>query len=916
MKKQLRFQVAEDLYSPSLLRRILRKWAYLPAAQEHERAIEVACEQMKLHIYGGFTITRWKGFVEWRRAHRGFFKLILGAWRHWAQSHKHASALAITASSRHRVTCLAQHFEILQQHTTYRRRLNATATIKMQEAQKEYTRTNAKGCMARLALLAFRGDDAQALAVAAFRAWHLEVSGRKALDRFRSHVDAAHSKRLLEMIFVRWLIASRGEKTSPEVQQQYIARWQKTIAAYGWPLPAGKIKELHKIASTTSRMDLADAKASAKAAASDAQPFSKVAPPGPISNAAAPAGSTSNATDAPAAVTDAPAKEGKDKWGSTEVGRLGQMPAILMWQALATIAPPILRQRKGMLAKLKKPLIDRLRDKRDETHWTLPKFAIRRAMLLGLQGLAEAKAADTMRRMRRRDDLLLLAGQSEDSAKVINSYNPKFTLIDRAAPPERVGSAGKKGKGGSKSARGGKSPKRPGSGKRPRTPPPLPVARPDFDEASPAQDEDGEDAFAHLPSHVPRSCHGRPRPPSLPVLPWEMSEAEREALEESRRRMQNGEGEKVAALSALRALASKHIVTDGGTTSDLEKEVFDTEMKAALEEGWEGQQISTGGSLALSAALSDATAFMSGDMREHGSPVEQLDEVAEEEEELDAGETDEEEGEEEEGEEMAPLEIELPNSRPASADASDNSKTAALGETMGASAASAASAAALASVRMLMGASSRHFIPVEQQPNIPPEELKRQLVHGYHKARAALGEWAEEKELEELARLRARALEAGGTAMDLAHGDQPQPALSLAAAPSEDAGPALGMETIAAAAPSEPVEVERDAAALDSDEDLPKEPLPEVPPEWEQMPTVPNAVAPAACITPTSMVPSPSSVSVYDPLASKETISIFPASSNNVSDSIAPPVDQTTSRSSPSIFQVASPETEADVLSI
>ena len=857
MKKQLRGQVAEDLYSPALLRRMLSKWARLPEVQTHERAIGVACERMKLHIYGGFTITRWKGFVEWRRAHLGFFKLIIGAWRHWATSHKQASALAYTAASRHRVTCLAQHFEILQQHTMYRRRLNATATVKLQRSVGDATQPVAKGLIARLAAFFLHGAKQQAFSVYAFRAWHREACGKNALSRFRVHVDAAHAQRLIEMMFVRWLIASRGEKTTQEAQQQLLARWQKSIAAYGWPVPAASMRQMHQVACTPTRKDLADAAAARSAAVTPAAIVATI----PAAQAPA-AGSMPTGTDAEAALTSEQRSSPKDEesWGSTEVGRFGQMPSILMWQALAAIAPAALRQRRAARRKLDLPVWpDRMRNKRDETHWTLPKFAIRRSMLLGYQGLAEARAADDMRRKHRRDTRLLLLGQREDSAVIIHGFNPKFTIVDRAAKQNgsdsaRSGSAGKKGKKGSKSARGGKSARRPGSGKRARTPPPLPVRPSVLDDAE-ADEDFPVDEFSHLPPHVPRSCKGRPRPPGLPVLPWELSEEERAALEDERRRKLEGDVQNVAALSALRALASEHIVTDGGTTSDLEKEVFETEMNAALEEGWDGQQVSAAGALALSAALSEASAFMSIGTREQGSAGAELDEVAEE----DEGEEEEEESEEEELVEDSNLPGDDENS-PA-VDVGDGVEAAALS-----SSAAAASAAALASVRMLMGASSRHIMPAEQQPEISADDLKRQLLQSYHQARAALGEWAEAKELEELARLKARC-EALGASTDEALSFNPResapwewqpPIPPRAAAPATLAGPGANaadalhssQETLTAA--SEAIRIGGSSEAFTTaDADPLMRELPRVEAKWER-------VSPRAMLVTNASAPRPS----------------------------------------------------------
>jgi hypothetical protein len=100
-----------------------------------------ASHLMRLQLYAGNSLLRWKGLVEWKRAHRAFFKLIISAWRMWAGAHKRATAVAVAAGSRHKVTALAQHFEILMQHTLYRRRLNAGAVLRIQTASLSGTRS-------------------------------------------------------------------------------------------------------------------------------------------------------------------------------------------------------------------------------------------------------------------------------------------------------------------------------------------------------------------------------------------------------------------------------------------------------------------------------------------------------------------------------------------------------------------------------------------------------------------------------------------------------------------------------------------------------------------------------------------------------------------------------------------------------
>ena len=99
-------------------------------------------------------------------------------------------------------------------------------------------------------------------------------------------------------MFVRWLIASRGEKTTQEAQQQLLARWQKSIAAYGWPVPAASMRQMHQVACTPTRKDLADAAAARSAAVTPAAIVAAI----PAAQAPA-AGSMPTGTDAEAALT-------------------------------------------------------------------------------------------------------------------------------------------------------------------------------------------------------------------------------------------------------------------------------------------------------------------------------------------------------------------------------------------------------------------------------------------------------------------------------------------------------------------------------------------------------------------------------------------------------------------------------------
>ena len=908
IKKELRGQVANELYPPALLRRLLRKWASLPSLQQHERAIEVASEQMKMHIYGGFTISRWKGFVEWRRSRRGFFKLLLGAWRHWAKSHKHAGAVAHAAASRHKMMAMAQHFEILQQHTAYRRRLNAATTVKLQKAQGDAGSARAPGAVARRLAFMLASAEAEGLVGAVFRAWCWLCKGKRALGRFRVRLLDAHNRTLLEMIFVRWLITARGEKAEAAQQQKLVGRWQKATAAFGWPLPAAKMREVHAMAATPSQQDLADAASAAlaaKTASAVADPRAAAAAGGagseapPNADATAQGAAAASAPGAPAGDGDKPVKHPK---GSTEIGRLEQMPSILMWQSLASIAPAVLREQRDAMRKLELPTLERMRDKRDEAHWALPKFGFRRAVLLGFQGLMEARAADKLRKKRARDARLLLQKQSEDSAVIINSINQSFTLVDRnrgaAAELERSGSAGKK-RGGSASARGrSKGGKRPGSGKgRSRTPPPMPMRAAADDESGDEYAEEAPvDALGHLPPSVPRTCRGRPRPPELPILPWELSERDRIQLEEAQRKTDPGL-ENVAALSALRALASENIASDDHTTSGLADQVFNTELASALDEEWEGQRRTAQGALGLSQALADASTRTSDVARrtraasgeELGGLTEAEDEADDDDDDDDGAsdegggeENDEEEAEEKAEEEAAASEPHEGGEEGASAQSRRTSFEAAAAGGGGlappppvdvgdsdaraevpasAASASAASGAAIASVRLLMGATAKHFLPVEQLPTVSADEVKRQVLEGYQKARASLGSWAEEQELEELSRLRAKC-QALGLSTDetllyegVAEASPPAAAAVPASEPSApppqapppvkdvtDAGG--GMAAAMSDSPRGPSAAAPAASGTESINRSAWEALPAVAPEWEAPPSLVEAAKP------------------------------------------------------------------------
>ena len=822
IRKQMRKQLGNELHSPALLRRLLRKWRTLPEVQRAEAEAQAASDYMQLQYYCGFSLSKWKGFVEWRRAHRGFFKLLLAAWHHWASSHRKAIAKAKSAASRHKMTSMAQHFEVLSQHTAYRRRLNAATTVRLQRP------TGGQAiALARRAAFALVGEDEQALAVEAFGAWRGLVQGRKSLRRFEQKLGAAHDRALLEMVYVRWMLAcvdrihakraqGGGEDGDAgsllSLKHQLVDRWQASIGEYGWPIDSAATQRMHAAAMAPTQHDLAAAaeaamsaaaaEAAAAAAEARARTPKKERPKTPKkdkggkgrakspkggsargSDARGDEGPSANAVDPALPVEAAAAAETPE--GSTEAGRLNYMPSYLMWQALVSLAPTVLHQVVHTRRRLMLPRMERMRDKRDDALDLLPPYADSRPMLLGMQGLMESFAADALRAAKRRADLALLMYDGESSAQRINSLNPRFTLLRReqrlrnAAPPpqqvgkergDRRGGGGKGGKSGSKSARGRPgSPKsgRPGSSSRrgAHTPPPLPVRKGIFDE----EEDDADDSApedAHLPPSVPRFCNGRPRPLGLPVLPWELSEEQRLALEAAANPTEeDDEPDKVAALSALRALGSSHIESNEGENDHLGAAVFDNAMTEALEQGVEGQQVSTGSALAISSSLAAASTYVPARLQKE------------------AGEEDaSDDGDDSDDAHERPDPVEAPGTptRPSSADSDANSEGAAeeseaeraerrrsrkaAGESSSVSA-HRASLKAMASIRMLMGPSS-HLLPTDSREVLSPRTLEAQVKQGYQQAQTNLGEWAEQMELEELAKLKARCDVLGEDAID------------------------------------------------------------------------------------------------------------------------------------------------------
>ena len=99
------------------------------------------------------------------------------------------------------------------QHTAYRRKLSAAATLRIQqEPRPTSAQPSASVCsvfadrnaalVARRAAHSLLGQSAQALHVQAFSAWKSHARGKRTLHRFRAELAQAHDGRLLGMILL------------------------------------------------------------------------------------------------------------------------------------------------------------------------------------------------------------------------------------------------------------------------------------------------------------------------------------------------------------------------------------------------------------------------------------------------------------------------------------------------------------------------------------------------------------------------------------------------------------------------------------------------------------------------------------------------------------------------------------------
>ena len=479
-----------------------------------------ASHQMRLQLYAGNSLLRWKGLVEWKRAHRAFFKLIISAWRMWAGAHKRATAVAVAAGSRHKVTALAQHFEILMQHTLYRRRLNAGAVLRIQTASLSGTRS---AVQARRSAYMMLGASSHASQTHSFAAWKQHACGRRRLCRFKARLHDAHARLLLELIFVRWRLGiakpvqegDDGSGVASAVQAKLVSVWQESTATFVWPISSEAMRELLETARAPPRVDAPPAQLLAY------PPPPRPPPPPPPRM---PIAMTLAAPVAAVAAAPEPAM-GDDSSSVVE--------SALMWQALAALAPAALSQAKARRAALKLPELEKLVAKRNQAMLLLPAgIASRRSSLLALTDLASNRATDVVRAAHRRDLRLLRIHDGADAAARINAANPKFTLAKRPGADDDKddgveGSGGKKGKkSGSNSARGRSAKgERSGSAKRARTPPPQAPISGKREEDDPSEYWDEPEPPPKLPPSVPRFSCGRERPPLnvLPLLPGRWS---------------------------------------------------------------------------------------------------------------------------------------------------------------------------------------------------------------------------------------------------------------------------------------------------------------------------------------------------------------------------------------------------------
>ena len=105
-----REQIAGELQVPALTRRMLRAWKLLPGVNHAEEARRQAAEQMALELFGRRTLVRLRNYIDWKRAHRGFFRLLLVSWHEIASSQRQA---ALPSRSRLRTQCRILLFSTL-----------------------------------------------------------------------------------------------------------------------------------------------------------------------------------------------------------------------------------------------------------------------------------------------------------------------------------------------------------------------------------------------------------------------------------------------------------------------------------------------------------------------------------------------------------------------------------------------------------------------------------------------------------------------------------------------------------------------------------------------------------------------------------------------------------------------------------
>ena len=111
MQALMRKQVANELQKPALLKRMLRGWKALPSVNRAEKVRQESAEMMRRELFGRRTINRLRNFIEWKRAHRGFFRLLLMSWHEMAAAQRQAVATASATRQRHDRISLTLHYD-------------------------------------------------------------------------------------------------------------------------------------------------------------------------------------------------------------------------------------------------------------------------------------------------------------------------------------------------------------------------------------------------------------------------------------------------------------------------------------------------------------------------------------------------------------------------------------------------------------------------------------------------------------------------------------------------------------------------------------------------------------------------------------------------------------------------------------